>query len=218
MSGGVGVKRVRYPLAGETINHVKDVAPAVHTAPEYDQFHLPTLSTNGKDALRGAYESKYGDRRIISNSGTSHVKSWKVSNGNSKLSILLFLALVVGIISYLMLPSRLFSGGTSIALVIAYMTAVVYGVSSAGSKLYSPKTTWLYSIKSVRSRVWLGDFIRHVSIGVFAIVVGALTYYMFNFDPNGVEYSKLTYFGVATLFVVSPVVIVMLSWISAAKL
>ena len=36
-----GVKRVRYPLAGETINHVKAIAPAVHTAPDVRDVKLP---------------------------------------------------------------------------------------------------------------------------------------------------------------------------------
>ena len=41
MSGGIGVKRVRYTLAGETINYVKAVAPAVHAAPDVRDVKLP---------------------------------------------------------------------------------------------------------------------------------------------------------------------------------
>ena len=40
MSSGVGVKRVRYPLANETINYVKSVTLAVHTAPDVRNVEL----------------------------------------------------------------------------------------------------------------------------------------------------------------------------------
>ena len=146
------------------------------------------------------------------------MKLWGMSNGGNKLSILLILAIFVGAASFLTLQSRLFSGGTSIAPVIAYITAAVYGVSSIGSKVYSPKTTWLYNTNGVRSRVWLGNSVRYGSIVVFAIVVFVLTNYMFSFEPNGVKYSELTFYVVVILFIFSPVIIVIMSWTSATKL
>ena len=41
MSGGVGVKSIRYPLAGETSDHVKAVAPPIHAAPDVRDVKLP---------------------------------------------------------------------------------------------------------------------------------------------------------------------------------
>ena len=127
------------------------------------------------------------------------------------------LALVI-LAAFVTYPFRVFGSEEGVAFVIGYMTAVVCGASTAGSKSLSPKTTWLYKSNFVLNNRYRGAVIRSVLICFSSILVGTLMYILVSFDPTKMEYSWELYFGAHLLAALIAVSMVVLSWVVSYKI
>lgn len=143
------------------------------------------------------------------------VSSIQVGGQWYRLIGILILVILGAFVTY---PFRLFGSEEGVAFVIGYMAAVVYGASTAGAKLLSPKTAWLYKSDFVLHNRCRGPFIRYVLICSSSVFVGTLMYILVSFDPTEMEYSWDLYIGAHLLAALIAVSIVVLSWVVSYKI